>query len=70
MSWPFRDLFRHGPVRFVREVETMVRRVIGIAIIVWLMAGCASTTGQVVNEEEECNRNGGIWRTSLGMCDS
>jgi hypothetical protein len=48
----------------------MVRRVIGIAIIVWLMAGCASTKGEVVNEEEECNRNGGWWRPGIEICDS
>jgi hypothetical protein len=54
----------------------MVRRAIGIALTVWLIAGCTSTTKQtdastsVVNEEEECNKNGGWWRTSIGICDN
>jgi hypothetical protein len=54
----------------------MVRQVIRIAIAVWLTAGCASTTsqasaaGSVIHEEEECNRNGGWWRASIGICDN
>jgi hypothetical protein len=47
----------------------MVRRIIEIAIAVWLLAGCASATGSAVNEEEECKRTGGWWRASIGICD-
>jgi hypothetical protein len=47
----------------------MARRMIGIAIAVWLLAGCASATGSAVSEEEECKRTGGWWRASLGICD-
>ena len=49
----------------------MVRRVIGIAISLSLIAGSTSmTTTPTVSEEEECNRNGGWWRPALEICDN
>ena len=53
----------------------MVREAIGIAVIVWLLAGCASTmpapapTNPMFSEAQQCMRGGGWWRASLGICD-
>jgi hypothetical protein len=53
----------------------MVREAIGIAVIVWLLAGCASTmpaptpTNPMFSEAQQCMRGGGSWRQSLGLCD-
>jgi len=53
----------------------MVREAIGIAVIVWLLAGCASTmpapatTNLMVSDAQQCMRGGGWWRASLGVCD-
>lgn len=53
----------------------MTREAIGIAVAVWLLAGCGSTvpaptsTYPMLSEAQECTRGGGWWRQSLGICD-
>jgi hypothetical protein len=53
----------------------MVREGIGIAVTLWLLAGCGSTmpapttTSPMFSEAEQCTRGGGWWRVSLGVCD-
>jgi len=54
----------------------MVQAAIGIAVTIWLLAGCGSsmpapttTTDPMVSETQQCMRGGGWWRQSLGICD-
>ncbi len=53
----------------------MVRQAIGIAVMVWALAGCASTmappptTDPMLSQAQQCTRGGGWWRQSLGICD-
>ncbi|HKX06486.1 MAG TPA: hypothetical protein VJX71_28620 [Methylomirabilota bacterium] len=46
-----------------------MRSVIGIAVVVWLLAGCSSGLGLTWNEAQECTRGGGWWRLNLGVCE-
>ncbi len=61
------------------EVNTVQRQVIGVAISVCLVAGCTAIRNQLATstadddvsiDEKECNRNGGVWRPVLNLCDS
>jgi hypothetical protein len=53
----------------------MAREAIGIAVTVWLLAGCGSnepaptTTGPTFSEAHQCLRGGGVWWAILGVCD-
>lgn len=53
----------------------MMREAIGIAVGVWLLAGCGSTmsapttASPMLSEAQRCTRGGGWWRQSLGICD-
>lgn len=46
-----------------------MRYVIGIAVVVWLLAGCSPNTGLTWSEAQECTRGGGWWRLNLGVCE-
>jgi len=46
-----------------------MRRVIGMVVTVWLMAGCASAPHLTFSETKECTRGGGWWRSNLGICE-
>jgi hypothetical protein len=46
----------------------MVREIIGIAVTVWLAAGC-SAPGQMLSEVQQCTHGGGWWRSTLGVCE-
>jgi hypothetical protein len=48
----------------------MARRVIGIAVTVWLVAGCSTATSNLMfSEAHQCTRGGGWWRGNLGVCE-
>ena len=53
----------------------MVREAIGVAAAVWLLAGCASnmpasnSINRIFSHAQQCLRDGGWWRQSLGVCD-
>ena len=47
----------------------MVRPLIGIALTVWLLAGCTGASGVVFSEAQQCTRGGGWWRANLGICE-
>jgi hypothetical protein len=46
-----------------------MRSVIGIAAVVWLLAGCSSGMSLTWSEAQECTRGGGWWRLNLGVCE-
>jgi hypothetical protein len=47
----------------------VIRKVIEIALTIWLIAGCASTPNSTVIAAQECTRDGGLWRPQLGLCE-
>jgi hypothetical protein len=47
----------------------MVRWVIGIAVTVWLIAGCTSAPNPMFSEAQQCAHGGGVWRAILGLCE-
>jgi hypothetical protein len=54
----------------------MARIAIGLAVAVWLLAGCgssmpppATSASSMLTDAQQCIRGGGWWRQSLGVCD-
>jgi hypothetical protein len=47
----------------------MVRQVIGIAVTVWLIAGCTSAPNPMFSEAQQCAHGGGVWRANLAFCE-
>jgi hypothetical protein len=50
-------------------MTTMVRGIIGIAVTVWLAAGCSAAPSLMLSEAQQCTRGGAWWRANLGICE-
>jgi len=42
-----------------------------IVVVTALLAGCASAepSAWILNQQSDCERRGGVWRASLGLCE-
>ncbi|OLB94306.1 MAG: hypothetical protein AUH30_17995 [Candidatus Rokubacteria bacterium 13_1_40CM_68_15] len=46
-------------------------RAVTIVVVTALLAGCATaeTSAWTLNQQSDCERRGGVWRTTLGFCE-